>query len=81
MTEASSQILSAEEIWQHLKDNVQGDAVPVTDENIAAVTDLPKVRKYYRLNGLNWFENIQDEQAKRREMEMLVLSAMALRGV
>lgn len=64
-----------------MKTNVEGEAVPVTDENIAAATDLAKVRKYYKLNGLNWLDGIKDDGEKRKETELLVLGAMALRGV
>ena len=80
-TEGRPEVLSAEQIWEHLQQNVEGEAVLVTDENITSVTDLSKVRKYYKLNNLNWLDNIKDEQQKRKEMEMLVISAMALRGV
>lgn len=80
-TDDRPQPASADQIWEHLKQNVEGEAVPVTDENIAAATDVSKVRKYYKLNGLNWLEGIKDEKEKRKEMEVLVLSAMALRGI
>lgn len=53
----------------------------VTDQNIRAATDLAKVRKYYKLNGLDWLDAIKDEQQWRSETEMLILNAMALRGV
>lgn len=53
----------------------------ITDEQISTATDLPKVRKYYKLNGLKWLDDIQDEKVKKREMESLVIGAMALRGV
>ncbi|PNY24255.1 EKC/KEOPS complex subunit [Tolypocladium capitatum] len=80
-TDSSPEPPSSDKIWQHLQTNVQGDAVDATDDNIGAVTDVAKVRKYYKLNGLNWVEAIQDEKERRTEMEMLILGAMALRGV
>ncbi|EQL00390.1 Kinase binding protein [Ophiocordyceps sinensis CO18] len=80
-TEANPEPPSAETIWDHLTANVEGQAMSVTDENISAATDLPKVRKYYKLNGLAWLDAIKDEQKKRSEVEMLILDAMALRGV
>jgi EKC/KEOPS complex subunit CGI121/TPRKB len=60
---------------------VKGEAVPVADENIAAGTDLSKVRKYYKLNGLNWLDGVKNEQQKHKEMEMLIVQSMALRGL
>ncbi|GJN75813.1 hypothetical protein PLICBS_009919 [Purpureocillium lilacinum] len=80
-TESRPEPPSADQIWQHLKDNVQGHAVDVTDENIDAATDLAKVRKYYKLNGLDWLDAIKDDKERRAEMETLVLGGMALRGV
>lgn len=51
----------------------------MSDDNIAKFTDITKVRKYYKLNGLNWLDAL-DEAPKRKEAEVLVLGAMALRG-
>jgi EKC/KEOPS complex subunit CGI121/TPRKB len=39
------------------------------------------VSKYYKLNGLNWLDGIEDHAAKHKEMEALILGGMALRGV
>jgi EKC/KEOPS complex subunit CGI121/TPRKB len=73
--------LTQDQIWEHLKTNVEGEAVSITDEQISTATDVPKVRKYYKLNGLKWLDDIQDEKVKQKEMESLVIGAMALRGV
>ncbi|KAF5020938.1 hypothetical protein F66182_7019 [Fusarium sp. NRRL 66182] len=73
--------LTRDQIWDHLKTNVEGEALSITDDQIATTTDVPKVRKYYKLNGLRWLDEIQDENVKKREMESLVIGAMALRGV
>ncbi|KAF4450941.1 Protein CGI121 [Fusarium austroafricanum] len=70
-----------DQIWEHLKTNVEGEALPITDDQISTTTDVPKVRKYYKLNGLKWFDDIKDEEIKKKEMESLVISAIALRGV
>lgn len=59
---------------------MEGTAVPITDEELAKVTDWTKVRKYYKLN-VPHLTTIKDEQAKLKEAEMLILGAMALRGV
>ncbi|TFB05344.1 EKC/KEOPS complex subunit [Trichoderma ghanense] len=72
---------SADSISQHLKDNVEGDAVPATDQTIQAITDVRTVRKSYKLNGLAWLDAIKDELVKRQEIERLILGGMALRGV
>ena len=78
-TEAQPQPPSSQDISQHLIEHVQGSPLPVSDENIAKFTDIAKVRKYYKLNGLNWLDAL-DEVPKLKEAEALVLGAMALRG-
>ena len=72
--------LSASQIWDHLSTHVEGEAVPATDENIASVTDWAKVRKYYKLNGINWLDKMPEPE-KKAEAEILVLGSIALRGV
>uniref|UniRef100_A0A1Y1K7T8 EKC/KEOPS complex subunit CGI121 n=1 Tax=Photinus pyralis TaxID=7054 RepID=A0A1Y1K7T8_PHOPY len=72
---------SKDSIQAHLAEHVKGTPIAVTDANIAATTDISKVRKYYKLNGIDWLEAIKDEQKKRAELETLVVSAMALRGL
>ncbi|RBR24742.1 uncharacterized protein FIESC28_02515 [Fusarium coffeatum] len=79
--EDGAEPLTQDQIWEHLKTNVQGEALSITDEQISTATDLPKVRKYYKLNGLKWLDDIKDEKVKQKEMESLVIGAMALRGV
>lgn len=71
---------TAEDVWKHLSASVQGTAVPFTDEEIATSTDWAKIKKYYKLN-MPSLTAITGEQAKLRESEMLILGAMALRGV
>ncbi|OPB42675.1 hypothetical protein A0O28_0037950 [Trichoderma guizhouense] len=72
---------STDAISKHLTDNVEGDAVPATDDTIETITDVRAVRKSYKLNGLAWLDGIKDELVKRKEIERLVLGGMALRGV
>ncbi|KAK8113534.1 hypothetical protein PG984_014060 [Apiospora sp. TS-2023a] len=72
--------LTPEGVEKHLQTHVQGEGVSCTDEELANVTDWPKLRKYHKLNGLPWIEAIKDEKAKKNELEMLIVSAMAMRG-
>jgi EKC/KEOPS complex subunit CGI121/TPRKB len=82
VTEAPSlSFLSAEDISAHLTTHVEGESIPVTDEGIAAMTDWPKVRKCYKLNGLPWLDKLKDGKEKTAQSEMLILSAMALKGL
>lgn len=80
-TESQPQATSGDQVWKHLEESVEGTAVPVTDENLASAADLPKIRKYYKLNGLSWLDGIKDDAVRQKEMETLVVGAMALRGL
>lgn len=44
------------------------------------MTDIARVRKYYKLNGLGWLEAIEDDFTKHAELDLLVTSSVALRG-
>lgn len=61
--------------------NIDGVSVPATDSNINATTDLAKVQKYYKLNSISWLEATKDEKTKRSELDTLVISSIALRGL
>ncbi|KAI1454680.1 hypothetical protein F4805DRAFT_469204 [Annulohypoxylon moriforme] len=81
-TPSSSSTLTPATIQQHLLTHVRGTPTPLTDEILqSSLTDWGKVRKYYKLNGVNWLDSIKDEKLKRGEMEVLVLEGMALRGL
>lgn len=53
----------------------------ITDEQIATTADIAKVRKYYKLNSLRWLDDIKNDELQKKEMESLIVSAIALRGV
>ncbi|KAM7211965.1 Kinase binding protein CGI-121 domain containing protein [Rhypophila decipiens] len=72
---------SPEQVWAHLTEHLQGaTATPLTDDELSKTTDwASKIRKYYKLNGVPALDAIKDEVAKRKEMERMVIMAMALR--
>ncbi|KAI3324661.1 CGI-121-domain-containing protein [Xylariaceae sp. AK1471] len=72
---------TAQDVEKHLLANVQGRPVPFTDETLSELTDWGRVRKYYKLNGVGWLDGIKDPAVKNREMDVLVMSGMALRGL
>ncbi|KAG5755263.1 hypothetical protein H9Q72_006233 [Fusarium xylarioides] len=78
--EDGAEPFTQDQIWEHLNSNVEGEALAITDDQISTTTDVSKVRKYYKLNGLKWLDDIKDEKVKQKEMESLVIGAMALRG-
>ncbi|KAK8034051.1 hypothetical protein PG993_009046 [Apiospora rasikravindrae] len=78
--EGAPSSLSPEDVEKHLQAHVQGESVACSDEELAKVTDWPKLRKYHKLNGLPWIDAIKDEAARKSELEMLIVSAMAMRG-
>lgn len=72
---------SGDDIQAHLDAHFEGERFPVTDDNLAPLTDMSKLAKYYKLNGLGWLDGIKDPAAKHKETEVLVLGSMALRGL
>jgi EKC/KEOPS complex subunit CGI121/TPRKB len=54
--------------------------VPLTDAELADLTDWPKVRKYYKLNGVPTLDG-KDDAGRIKEMGLLALGGMALRGL
>lgn len=79
--EDQSSELTSQDVEAHLQEHIEGTSVPFNDEILSEITDWTKVRKYYKLNGIGWIDAIKDESLKRREMEMLVLGSIALRGL
>ncbi|KAG5992804.1 hypothetical protein E4U54_003544 [Claviceps lovelessii] len=80
-SDSSSPSLSRDSIQTHLTTHVRGDATDATDANIALVTDLAKIRKYYKLNGVAWLDVIKDEKIRCSALDTLVVSSIALRGL
>ncbi|KIH93253.1 hypothetical protein SPBR_03240 [Sporothrix brasiliensis 5110] len=69
-------------VWAHLAEHVQGTPTPLSNSvALAKCTDLTRVRKYYKLNGVPSLAGNEDTPAKRHQAEVLVLGAMALRGL
>ncbi|SPQ17597.1 e45cd283-0191-4b02-ba41-dc4c2df8c8d9 [Thermothielavioides terrestris] len=79
--DAQTQEQTQETIWAHLTEHVHGTPAPLTDVELALATDWPKIRKYYRLNGVPALERLADEGARRKEGERLAIMGMALRGL
>ena len=77
----STQTQTPQAIWDHLQQHVKGTPTPLTDAELAQATDWPKVRKYYRLNGVPALERLADEEEKVRQSERLAIMCMALRGL
>ncbi|KAF5872091.1 putative protein cgi121 protein [Botrytis fragariae] len=81
---------SASQISEHLSSVIEGEPVLFDEESLASMVDIARVKKLYKLNALGGggkkggangvsgkAENKVDE---RKELEIMVLGAMALRG-
>lgn len=89
--------MTASKIQSHLTSSIEGEQVPFEDSILQQLTDVPRVKKVYKLNSnagggkknglLNGTAlvglsiNRNGEENERKELELLVLGAMALRGV
>jgi EKC/KEOPS complex subunit CGI121/TPRKB len=66
----------------HLSAAFEGEQVGFSDEELSSMTDMARVKKIYKLNSVGAGKGgaVVNGEAERREMEMLVLGSMALRG-
>ncbi|KAF4637468.1 hypothetical protein G7Y89_g619 [Cudoniella acicularis] len=89
---------TASEVQAHLDAEIQGEPIPFTDSELAQISDIPRIKKIYKLNnsgngngggkkkekvvngdGVNGVGKLTAEEEKK-ELEVQVLGAMALRG-
>ncbi|KAL1999215.1 hypothetical protein VTN02DRAFT_4882 [Thermoascus thermophilus] len=76
--------ITHDSVAEHLAKSVEGTSVPFDDESLSAISDLGKIRKAYKLGAA------PSAPAKapvngttdggKRELEISILGAMALRG-
>ncbi|RFU32709.1 hypothetical protein B7463_g3611, partial [Scytalidium lignicola] len=82
--------ITAEMAQTHLDEVIEGEQVSFDDDNLSDMTDVARVKKIYKLNTVN---SVNGDALKkgvvngagkgkdwRRELEILLLGAMALRG-
>ncbi|OCL13121.1 CGI-121-domain-containing protein [Glonium stellatum] len=80
--------VTAEGVERHLSSSITGVAIPFTNDALADITDLAKVRRIYKLdtgnansNGSAGKKGKRDKSADERiEIESVVLGIMALKG-
>ncbi|RDL32970.1 uncharacterized protein BP5553_08409 [Venustampulla echinocandica] len=85
--------LTASEIQAHLDTSIEGEAIPLSDEALSGMTDVARVKKIYKLNSggnaggkkraVNGDLGVAGEKEgdERKELEVAILGAMALRGM
>ncbi|KAF7919803.1 hypothetical protein EAE99_008348 [Botrytis elliptica] len=85
---------SASQISERLSSVIEGEPVPFDDESLASMVDIARVKKLYKLNvtgggggkkgganGVNGVNGkVESKADERKELEVMVLGAMALRG-
>ncbi|TGO46214.1 hypothetical protein BCON_0337g00030 [Botryotinia convoluta] len=81
---------SASQISEHLSSVIEGEPVPFDDESLASMVDIARVKKLYKLNALGGggkkggtngvSEKAENKVDEGKELEIMVLGAMALRG-
>jgi len=73
-------------VKRHLEGAVEGEAVGFEDGILKGMLDVGRVRKVYKLNSgggggkMGLGNGVVNEEEERRELEVFVLGAMALRG-
>ncbi|KAK4226659.1 kinase binding protein CGI-121-domain-containing protein [Podospora fimiseda] len=81
VTAEEEEEITAKKVWEHLSQHVQGTPIPLSDEELSKATDWPKVKKYYKLNGVPVLDKFKDEDLKKKQMQNLILMGMAVRGL
>jgi EKC/KEOPS complex subunit CGI121/TPRKB len=88
---------TASEIQSHLTSSIEGEQVPFEDSILQEMTDVARIKKIYKLNSggggggkkngqvnVTAIEGVSingTKENERKELGVLVLGAMALRGV
>ncbi|CAG8959311.1 hypothetical protein HYFRA_00013081 [Hymenoscyphus fraxineus] len=80
-----SKEVSGEEVSKHLSEVVEGELVGFSDEVLGGLVDERRVRKVYKLGGVGGgkggvIQSGGEREREKRELEVLVLGGMALRG-
>ncbi|KAJ5103323.1 hypothetical protein N7532_003852 [Penicillium argentinense] len=80
---AVSPEITHDSVAAHLEASVQGKPVPFDDETLSEISDVTKIKKVFKLGALpspgdktNGAQNIK----AKRQLELSLLSAIALRG-
>ena len=63
--------ITHESVQKHLDQVITGIAVPLDDDSLREMTDIPRLKKVYKIGGLDH---------DRKEMEAVIIGMMALRG-
>jgi len=79
--------ITHDSVAEHLGKSVEGTSVPFDDESLSAIADIGKIRKAYKL-GAAPAASAKAPSAQvngttdggKRELEINILGAMALRG-
>lgn len=85
----SNPSVTAASFSDHLSASVQGMPVAFEDVEIAKLSDLPRVKKLYKLNNIPSVgrksnaavNDARNGGKEQHELETLILASMALRGV
>ncbi|CAG8979619.1 hypothetical protein HYALB_00012597 [Hymenoscyphus albidus] len=75
-----SKQVSRDEVLKHLTEVIEGESVDFCDEVLGGMVDEKRVRKVYKLGGGKSGIVQSKGEGEKRELEVLVLGGMALRG-
>ena len=72
--------MAVAEIEKHLNRHVEGKQIDFEQESLAKLADIPRVKKAYKLQSTKPSKQREDQKDDLKELEILVLGMMALRG-
>lgn len=75
--------ITHDSVAAHLGESVQGSPVSFNDETLAAMADVGKIKKAYKLGSLPQppkADQVNGQEDARRQLETCLIGAIALRG-
>ena len=86
---STSPDITHEMVAKHLEESVQGVSVPFDDGTLSSISDLPKIKKAYKLTSItskpskenqNQAGGASVEQSVDKILEKSIIGSIALRG-
>jgi hypothetical protein len=76
-------LLAKLQVSDHVRKIVKGQEIEFNDKNIQSLTDMAKLRKYYKLSQPSGKQKIKEDQSRWEdpiECTKVILGIIALRG-
>lgn len=76
--------ITHDSVAAHLGESVKGSSVPFNDDSLSAISDVGRIKKAYKLGSLPsrpaQSDQVNGQDDGRRQLEICLIGAIALRG-